>query len=456
MHAVGLSSSDISDCEVAFPGKYIMRPKAKVLPVPRPRGSVYSAQMEASSSSHYMPSSLSAPSTAGSPATAGSSLGAVTKAHPPPAPSVAKAPAQVESARSSDVSEDSYQENSIGKILKKKRYALMKKNRSLAAARAAERSRSSGRRAGPRPPVDTAEPISLPMDHIVIVAGVSPSNCDCVSRLHLHALVVGTATRRCDVKQILTASRESKTSPATAGHWLMTRAGNEIAADIGESCRFLFTAVRETHWLCPPEMLWQSRWYDKDHLEYAVIMRYTATQPMLGIGKQLRLMLCLCGEKCSRERFRKTAATYKLEEFGVHAIVVLANEENTMTTHRRPHGVISDGTPSLDVESALMQDGVYYERHAAGGSDMYVLGKQQVPNEDQAMITLPHVQAKQWKDVTTFWVGKARGGRSDAARAKRAAKAQNKGRPYEHQHRRIPQQLLRREYRRDSDESPDL
>ena len=119
MHAVGLSSSDISDCEVAFPGKYIMRPKAKVLPVPRPRGSVYSAQMEASSSSHYMPSSLSAPSTAGSPATAGSSLGAVTKAHPPPAPSVAKAPAQVASARSSDVSEDSYQENSIGKILKK-------------------------------------------------------------------------------------------------------------------------------------------------------------------------------------------------------------------------------------------------------------------------------------------------------------------------------------------------
>jgi hypothetical protein len=231
----------------------------------------------------------------------------------------------------------------------------------------------------------------------------------------------------------------------------MTRAGNEIAADIGESCRFLFTAVRETHWLCPPDMLWQQRWHDRDHLEYAVIMRYTATKPMLGIGKELRLMLCLCGERCSREMFRKTGAIGKLEYFGVHGIVVLANEENTMTTHRRTGGVISDGTPSLDVAEALLQDGVYYERHSAGGSDMYVLGKQlgkqQVP-------TLPQVQAKQWRDVTAFWVGKARGGRSDAAMARRTERGLNKGRP--HEPRRLPQPLLWRDYRRGRDKSPSL
>ena len=285
------------------------------------------------------------------------------------------------------------------------------------------------------------------MDHIVIVAGVSPSNCECVSRLHLHALVVGTATRRCDVKQILSASRESRTSPATAGHWLMTRAGNEIAAGIGESCRFLFTAVRATHWMCPPYILWQQRWHDRDHLEYAVIMQYTAPQPMLGIGKELRLMLCLCGARCSREMFRKTGAIDELESYGVHGIVVLSNEENTMTTHRRTSGVISDGTPSLNVDEALFQDGVYYERHSAGGSDMYVLGKQKVP-------TLPQVQAKQWRDVTTFWVGKARGGRSDAAIARRSQKGLNNGCP--HEPRRPPQQLLRRDYRRGREESPSL
>ena len=160
-------------------------------------------------------------------------------------------------------------------------------------------------------------------------------------------------------------------------------------------------------------------------------------------------MLCLCGERCSREMFRKTGAIGQLELFGVHGIVVLANEENTMTAHenRRTEGVISDGTPSLDVASELLQAGVYYERFAVGGSDMYVLGKQQLP-------TLPQVQAKEWRDVTTFWVGQARGGRSDAARARRTEKSLKKGHPYEP--RRLPQQLLRRDCRRGREASPSL
>ncbi len=54
---------------------------------------------------------------------------------------------------------------------------------------------------------------------------------------------------------------------------MMTSPDDGSADDMGESCRFLFTAVRETHWLCPPEILWQKKWHDKDHLEYAVIMR---------------------------------------------------------------------------------------------------------------------------------------------------------------------------------------
>ena len=176
-------------------------------------------------------------------------------------------------------------------------------------------------------------------------------------------------------------------------------------------------------------------------------MQYQATKPMLGIGKELRLMLCLCGDKCSREVFRKTGAIETLESYGVHGIVVLSNGENTRTTHRRTRGVISDGTPSFDVDEALLHDGVYYERHSAGGSDLYVLGKQQVP-------TLPQVQAKQWRDVTTFWVGKARGGRSDAAIARRAEKNLNKGCP--HEPRRPPQQLLRRDYRTGREKSPSL
>ena len=68
--------------------------------------------------------------------------------------------------------------------------------------------------------------------------------------------------------------------------------------------------------------------------------------------------------------------------------------------------------------------------------------------------TLPQVQAKQWRDVTTFWVGKARGGRSDAAIARRSQKGLNNGCP--HEPRRPPQQLLRRDYRRGREESPSL
>ena len=278
------------------------------------------------------------------------------------------------------------------------------------------------------------------MDYIVIAAGVSPSNSECVFRLHVHSVVVGTATTNCDVKKILMPSRELQTLPATAGHWLMTSPGNGTAEDIGESCRFLFTAVRETHWLCPPETLWQQRWHDHDHLEYAAIMQYKACKPLLGIGKELRLMLCLCGAKCSREKFRQTGAIGKLELYGVHGIVILHNEETVRpTSHLRDSGALRDGNPSRGVEKALKDDGVDHWPYHAGGSVMLVLGKQQAP-------TLPQVQAKQWRGVTTFWVGKARGGRSDAARAARNEKSQTRWHSWDPP--RPPQQLLRREYLR--------
>ena len=85
------------------------------------------------------------------------------------------------------------------------------------------------------------------MEHIVVVAGVSPCNVECIQRLHLHALVVGTATQRMNAHDIMSTAPDVETLPASAGHWFITTSGETDAESIGDSCRFLFTAVRETH-----------------------------------------------------------------------------------------------------------------------------------------------------------------------------------------------------------------
>ena len=301
------------------------------------------------------------------------------------------------------------------------------------------------------------------MEHIVIVAGVSPSNAECIERLHLHSVVVGTATHRIHADVIMSSARELQALPATAGHWLMRSPSHAEAGNIGESCRFLFTAVRETHFVCEPEILWQNTWYDTDHLEYAVIVQYKAVKPMLGIGKLLRLMLCLCGTQCSPEKFRKIGAITQLLHYAVHGIVVLSNEEHMGTSHIpdrggrshiRDSGAIRDGAPSPAVAEALLEAGVCHERYTAGGSDMYVLGSVTKNSSGTRILALPQVQAKPWRNVTSFWVGQSRGGRSEAATAKRMAKRQQRGHPYELPRR--PHQLWQREYRTGDEVSPSL
>ena len=185
-------------------------------------------------------------------------------------------------------------------------------------------------------------------------------------------------------------------------------------------------------------------------------MRYTATKPMLGIGKELRLMLCLCGSQCSPEKFRKNGAIKQLLHYVVHGIVVLPNEEHMGTSHIpdrgdrshiRDSGAIRDGAPSLAVAEALREAGVCHERYTAGGSDMYALG-----SSTQNSLALPQVQAKQWRNVTTFWVGQSRGGRSEKSTAARMVKRQQRGNPYESPRR--PQQLWQRDYMTGRDVSP--
>ena len=203
-----------------------------------------------------------------------------------------------------------------------------------ASASASARSRSPIRRTGVFSPVYTAEPNPTPMEHIVVVAGVSPCNVECIQRLHLHALVVGTATQRMNAHDIMSTAPDVETLPASAGHWFITTSGETEPESIGESCRFLFTAVRETHWACPPEILCQRTWYRTNHLEFAVIVQYQSIQPMLGIGKKLRLMLVLSGSQCTTSLFRHIGATKDLETWKVHAVVNLWNEEQTITRDR--------------------------------------------------------------------------------------------------------------------------
>ena len=204
------------------------------------------------------------------------------------------------------------------------------------------------------------------MEHIIIVAGLSPSNFECVEFLHLNAVVVGTATARLRPGEMMEHASQLQNLPATAGHWLRRSPGHADAGDIGENCRFLFTAVRATHFVSEPEILWESKWYDEEHLEHAVIVQYQAHKPMLGIGTRMRLMLCLCGEHCSAQEFRESGAIEKLQQHAIHGIVVLSNEDRSDI---RDCGGSRDGAPSTAVDEALLADGVCFERHSAGGSD---------------------------------------------------------------------------------------
>jgi hypothetical protein len=100
----------------------------------------------------------------------------------------------------------------------------------------------------------------------------------------------------------------------------------------------LFTAVRETHFARPPEILWRKKWYGTNHLEYAVIVQYQSIKPMMGIGTKLRLMLVLSGAQCSASIFRKIGAIAELKKYAVHGIVVLGNEERGCDHLRRQGG----------------------------------------------------------------------------------------------------------------------
>ena len=114
------------------------------------------------------------------------------------------------------------------------------------------------------------------MEHITIVAGLSPCNFECVEFLHLNAVVVGTANARLRPGVMMEHASQLQNLPATAGHWLRRSPGHADAGDIGENCRFLFTAVRATHFVSEPEIVWESKWHGKEHLEYAVIVQYQA------------------------------------------------------------------------------------------------------------------------------------------------------------------------------------